>query len=168
MVIDVISDCVIFIFLRFLGKGISGKYMDGLRLENFFEIFTLELLFFLISGVATEGVRKRLVSYVYTNTTKLALHFSFLLCRDHRRPGRQPPPSATRLEVSYSGKFESIRVNLKIKNFFLFFRDHTNPIRKKEKISVKTFFIEYSGRFFLPPSRKFCSPTVLRLQFRLI
>jgi len=33
---------------------------------------------------------------------------------------------------------------------YLFFRDHTNPMRKKGEILVKTFFRDHSGRFFLP------------------
>jgi len=38
----------------------------------------------------------------------------------------------------YSGKFESFRANLKIKTFC---KDHNNPMRKKGKVLVKTFFV---------------------------
>jgi len=69
--------------------------------------------------------------------------------------GSYPGKSGT-----YPGKFENIRANLKMKTFL---RDHTNPMRKKGKILLKTFFpfeehtihleifcFEHSGRFLVP------------------
>jgi len=52
-------------------------------------------------------------------------------------------PPLPRLEViladlEHSGKFENVRTNLKMKTFF---RNHTNPMRKKGKILVKTLFL---------------------------
>jgi len=81
---------------------------------------------------------------------------------------------------SYPEKFKNIRANLKMKLFlisFYFFREHTNPMRKKEEnfseelfififwkhiIHLEIFCFEHSGRFFVPP-KLFCSPTATEL-----
>jgi len=52
--------------------------------------------------------------------------------------GPSPLGSYSGKSGTYPGKLENTRANLKIKTFF---RDHTNPMRKKEKILVKTFFL---------------------------
>jgi len=69
--------------------------------------------------------------------------------------GRGQPFPQPRLEFiranlhgTYPGKFENICTYQKIKLFFYyFFRDHTNPMRKKGKILVKTFlfFIDHTN-----------------------